>query len=119
MSWSGFSFCGRGSALLMRHDEFRLGDHFTTGPFLFRCTDVGSRTICAIRIDELALDGVSHSADGSPERIARRLVDPRVEDSSWLSGPPYAVAELCFDEDDQLACEFVADPDSWSAPKSF
>lgn len=39
----------------------------------WRCTDVGSRTICAIKLE------------GDP---------------SWWSGPPYAVAEHVFDEDD-------------------
>jgi hypothetical protein len=43
----------------------------------FLCTDKGSRVLVGVEIDE------------------------RVEsDPSWLAGPPYALAEIVFDEDD-------------------
>ena len=44
----------------------------------WRCTDVGRRTVCAIKLE--------------------------APDSSWFNGPPYAVAEHCLDEHDQVAC---------------
>lgn len=44
----------------------------------WRCTDKGARTICAIRLDK--------------------------EDDSWYRGPPYAVLEVVFDEDDVINC---------------
>jgi len=58
----------------MKHNDFKIGLEFTTGSGLWRCTDVGTRTICAIKIDE-------HPGD-----------------PSWFNGPPYAVAEHVFDE---------------------
>jgi hypothetical protein len=60
----------------MRHDDFRIGDRFWTATGEWQCTDVGTRTIAAVKID------------------TRAAADP-----SWLNGPPYAVAEHVFDED--------------------
>jgi hypothetical protein len=47
----------------------------------FICTDIGSRVI-----------------------VAMQITDDVRSDSSWLNGPPCALAELVFDEDDQVAC---------------
>lgn len=55
--------------------EFRIGLEFYTGAGKWRCTDVGTRTIAAIRIDQY-------------------------DDPSWLNGPPFTVAEVLFDEYD-------------------
>jgi hypothetical protein len=65
----------------LRHNEFRIGEMFWTAVSQFKCTDVGTRTIVAVRIDATA-----------------------VKAPSWLNGPPYAVAELVFDQDDFEAC---------------
>jgi hypothetical protein len=58
---------------MMKHSKFKIGMEFMTGSGRWRCTDVGTRTIAAIRLD---LD----------------------HDPSWYNGPPYAVAESVFDE---------------------
>lgn len=58
----------------LEHADFRIGLEFFTEAGRWRCTDVGSRTICAIKLDEHPLD--------------------------WYNGPPYAVAEFVFDEND-------------------
>lgn len=63
----------------MRHDEFRVNLMFVCGDRLWRCTDVGTRIIAAIPLD-------------------------RDQDPSWYRGPPYALAETVFDEDDQQGC---------------
>jgi hypothetical protein len=63
----------------MRHSTFRIGREFMTATGRWRCTDVGKRTIAAIKLD---LD----------------------HDPSWYNGPPYAVAESVFDEDDIVDC---------------
>jgi len=47
-----------------------------------RCTDIGTRVIVAIRIDD------------------------HPDDPSWYNGPPYAVAESVFDEYDQQGSDF-------------
>ena len=59
----------------MKHTDFRIGLEFLTAAGRWRCTDIGRRTIAAIRLDH----------DGDP---------------SWYNGPPYAVAEWVFDEYD-------------------
>ncbi len=64
----------------MEHAEFKIGMEFSTEAGLWRCTDVGTRTIIAIRIDEHA------------------------DDPSWFNGPPYAVLEHALDENDLPAC---------------
>ena len=64
----------------MKHSDFRIGTEFLTGSGRRRCTDVGKRTIAAIRLN--------HDDD------------PR-----WYNGPPYAVVEDVFDEDGIKDCE--------------
>jgi len=62
----------------MDHSDFAIGLEFEMSGSKWRCTDVGTRTIIAIKLD--------------------------VPDPSWLSGPPYAVEEVVIDEDDFPAC---------------
>ena len=81
----------------MKHDEFSIGVEFTTETGRWRCTDIGTRTITAIKISDVDIttckNGVTVSrTDSSP-------------DSSWFNGPPYAVAEHTFDEDGILSCQ--------------
>jgi hypothetical protein len=57
----------------VKHSKFKIGMEFMTEAGRWRCTDVGTRTIAAIRLD------LEH-------------------DPSWYNGPPYAVAEMVFDE---------------------
>lgn len=56
----------------MRLADFYIGLEFVCGPFWWRCTDVGTRTIAAIRLAE--------------------------DDPVWYQGPPYMVDEVVFDE---------------------
>lgn len=63
----------------MRHGDFRIGLEFMTDTGRWRCTDLGTRTVIAIKLD-------------------------RPEDPTWYLGPPYAVAEHVFDEDGVEAC---------------
>ena len=63
----------------MKHSDFEIGTSFLTASGEWRCTDIGRRTITAIHIE--------------PDR-----------DPSWYSGPPYAVAEIVFDEYDLEGC---------------
>jgi hypothetical protein len=61
----------------MNHTEFRIGLGFYSATGTWRCTDVGTRVITALKL-------------GQP--------DPKLYD-----GPPYAVGEFVFDEEDQGA----------------
>lgn len=67
----------------MKIEDFHIGlefyDNGSMTPAKWRCTDVGKRVIVAIRLDK--------------------------EDTSWYNGPPYAVQEVVFDENDLEACD--------------
>jgi hypothetical protein len=68
-------------------------DEFDIGTWL--CTDIGTRVVVAVHV--------------SPEVEA---------DVSWPSGPPYAIAEKVFDEDDMKGCSRMtrASIDHWQLP---
>jgi len=68
----------------MKHSDFKIGMEFMSGAGRWRCTDIGSRTIIAIRLD---LD----------------------HDPHWYIGPPYAVVESVFDEGGLEDCEPAPD----------
>jgi len=48
--------------------DFHIGMEFTCGERLFRCTDVGTRTIVAIRVDQVQ---VARSASGQVTTLSR------------------------------------------------
>lgn len=80
----------------MRHGDFRIGAEFRCGGRLWRCTDIGTRTIVAIRIDRVEVGG-------SPP-LRRTLSGAEAEAEGWFGGPPYAVVESVFDENDIEGC---------------
>jgi len=63
----------------MERDDFVIGKMFVTGSGIWRCTDIGTRTIIAIKVSDR-------------------------DDISWFNGPPYAVVEVVFDENDLGGC---------------
>ena len=75
----------------IQHGELAIGQAFTTGHGLWRCVDVGTRTIVAIRIDVAEVVAVVGG------RETQSVVGP-CRDASWLTGPPYALGETAFDE---------------------
>jgi len=80
----------------MRHAEFKIGATFWCDGRLWRCTDIGTRIIVAIRI-------VRVEVGGSPA-LRRTLSRAEAEAEGWFNGPPYAVAESVFDENDIKGC---------------
>lgn len=78
----------------MKHEDFSKGLEFYTAAGKWRCTDIGTRTIIAIRIDRVA------SRDSSNQTRYEQVMD----DKSWFDGPSYAVAEHVFDEFDISGC---------------
>ena len=56
----------------MRVADFHIGLEFICGPFWWRCTDIGTRTVAAVRLVE--------------------------DDPRWYEGPPYMVEEVVLDE---------------------
>ena len=85
----------------MKHSDFALGVVFWSTGRQWRCTDVGTRVIVAIRIDTVEI--------GSNEPSLRRTLNREQADAEgWFNGPPYAVAEVVFDEDDIAGCALEA-----------
>jgi len=91
---------GEGDGL--RHADFRIGLEFVTATGRWLCTDVGTRTIAAFRIDPVE---VIRYEDGIETRRTLTMLEAEAE--GWLNGPPYAVAEQVFDEDDFGDCELA------------
>ena len=58
--------------------EFTIGLEFNCGGSRWRCSDVGTRVIAAFQLNK--------------------------DDPSWYNGPPYAVQEMVFDENDMEGC---------------
>lgn len=67
----------------MKHREFSIGTQFSTASGRWRCTDVGTRVIVAIKLD--------------------------APNASWYIGPPFAVEETVFDENDLHGCTLTRD----------
>jgi hypothetical protein len=84
----------------MKHSDFSLGCEFMTAVGRWRCTDIGTRTIVAIRVDPVEIASLENGL-----KIIRHLSQPEAEKQGWFSGPPYAVAEYVFDEDAMEDCE--------------
>ncbi|RDU94548.1 hypothetical protein DWV00_33370 [Trinickia dinghuensis] len=68
----------------MKHSDFHIGLEFLgLAGFRWRCTDVGTRTIVAIRL--------------------------AYEDPNWYRGPPYVATEEVFDEHAMANCHLTED----------
>jgi hypothetical protein len=83
----------------MKHSEFKIGEEFRCGGATWRTTDIGTRVIVAIRIDDG--DGFASFCLSGP-----CCVMPYAEAAArgWFKGPPYAVEESVFDENDMMGC---------------
>jgi len=80
----------------MKLGDFTTGTEFVTETGRWRCTDVGTRVIIAIKISDVSV--VTSCKDGD---TLNQDISP---DFSWTNGPPYAVTEIVFDENDLAAC---------------
>jgi len=83
----------------MKRDEFTIGEEFWCGGRRWRCTDVGTRVIVALCLEPREI--VETTTDDRGNRTTRQLL---AGDPSWFTGPPYAVNEVVFDENDIPAC---------------
>jgi len=77
----------------MKRADFQIGCEFLTAAGRWRCTDIGKRTIAAIRLNH----------DDNP---------------SMYNGPPYAVVETVFDEYDFEGCEPAPERRTYDASAS-
>ncbi len=83
----------------MKHNEFSIGQNFRCGERLWRCTDIGTRVIVAIPADYAEIT----TASGEPPNLQLSSQTQNLTESDF-NGPPYALAEIVFDEDDIVAC---------------
>jgi hypothetical protein len=83
----------------MRHSEFKIGGEFRCGGATWRTTDIGTRVIVAIRIDDG--DGFASWRLSGP---CATMPWAEAEAAGWFNGPPYAVEEAVFDENDIAGC---------------
>ena len=88
----------------MMLSDFRIGSEFVCSDRRWRCTDIGSRVIVAIRVDEVTIVTLD---SGTGDRGERTSAGGVAEREGWFNGPPYAVAEVVFDEDDLEQCKPV------------
>ena len=65
----------------MKLSDFVIGEDFLTAIGPWRCTDIGTRTITAVRWPD---------SRQAPREYAQRDL--------WLAGPPYVLPEVVFDE---------------------
>ena len=84
----------------MKFSDFKIGESFKCSNHDYRCTDIGTRVVVAIRIDSV---GVFKSLDD----IHTVLSHEQASQEGWFNGPPYAVVEHVFDENDFAACEVL------------
>lgn len=81
----------------MKKEDFHIGLEFYTGSGKWRCTDVGTRVIVAIRVDRVRVCTYDTKTGASTAETV-------TNDPSWFNGPPYAVAEFVLDELDMGGC---------------
>jgi hypothetical protein len=92
----------------MRHGEFVVGRTLWCGEREWRCTDIGSRTIVAICLDNAE---VVEYSPGPPETTTTRTLSRNEREArGWFRGPPYAVVESVFDEYDIEGCAVTREP---------
>ena len=92
----------------MDFSEFKIGETFRCSGKQYRCTDVGTRVVVAIRIDQV--ETVHYTSVGTEGQSAlvtstETLSYDQANKDGWFNGPPYAVVEQVFDEDDFAVCE--------------
>jgi hypothetical protein len=87
----------------MKLSDFRIGSEFLFSEGRYRCTDIGTRVVVAIRIDR-----VQKATSGPGEKPVITVLDQAAaEAEGWFSGPPYGVLESVLDEYDLEGCEPV------------
>ncbi len=86
----------------MTLDEIRIGGEFWCSGRRWRCTDVGTRVVVAIRVYEATM---AISKDGVV--TTRAMSGEEAEAIGWFEGPPYGVVETVFDEDDLGICSLT------------
>lgn len=83
---------------MIQHSDFRIGLEFRYREQLWRCTDVGTRTITAICLSEVWVTRAKANTN------VKERVRVTSFDSKRFTGPPYGVPEQVFGESTFAAC---------------
>ena len=88
----------------MKHADFKIGQEFYCSGVAWRCTDIGTRVIIAIKLDDNeTVSAMLENGVLGPE-THHIMSREQSEREGWFKGPPYAVAELVWDEYSMPAC---------------
>ena len=87
----------------MTPEDFHIGMASWCSNKRWRCTDGGSRAIVTICLEPHEVVSVETNSSALRTRAAPRQV---TDETDWLPGPPFAVAEQVFDEDVLEAVEY-------------
>jgi len=88
----------------MEFSQFAIGTEFWCSGSQYRCTDIGTRVVVAIRIHPIEQTTFDKATGWTTTKTISR---EHADREGWLNGPTYIVAETVFDEDDQEACELT------------
>lgn len=83
----------------MRREDFQIDETFWCGDRMWLCTDKGTRVVIAIELGPIL---VTTMVDGVQSQAIYNY--QKADDDGWFSGPPYAVVENVFDENDIEGC---------------
>lgn len=83
----------------MKLTEFVVGKEFWMSEARYLCTDIGKRTVIAIRVEDVV---IRTTRDGASKK--KSLTYTEAKNAGWFNGPPYAVLERVIDENDQEIC---------------
>jgi hypothetical protein len=81
----------------MELKDFKIGEVFLMSDCRWLCTDIGTRTVAAVKLDKVEVT----TQDKSGSFTRKMCIDL---DSDWLNGPPYTLPELVIDENDMEVC---------------
>ncbi len=83
----------------MKREDYVIGQDFWMGGRRWRCTDIGTRVVTAICLEE-PKQVLRSDRQGHQELV--NITDEQRK--SWHRGPPYAVEEDVIDEYDMEGC---------------
>lgn len=90
----------------MKLNDFHIGLEFWCSGKRWRCTDVGSRVVVAISLEEHEVVSSERDQNDPAKRIERRYMS---SDPILFDGPPYGIVEHVFDEDSLEICSLIPD----------
>ena len=91
----------------MTPKDFHIGIEFWCSGKHWRCTDVGSRVVIAISLEEHEVVSSERDPNNPTKRIERRFMS---SDPTLFNGPPYGIVEHVFDEDSLEICSLTPLP---------